>query len=71
MSEFYYFTTPLHDAVRINNIEEVKKKLENINKDDLIIEDEDNMTPLELAEYLEYTDITKLLKDKLGCIDKL
>tara|TARA_B100000795_G_C22773440_1_gene428931 strand:- start:1010 stop:1255 length:246 start_codon:yes stop_codon:yes gene_type:complete len=68
MSEFYFFSSPLHNSIRINDIEKVKYYLVKINYknlDSLSVLDEDNMTPLKLAEYMELNDIIYLIKDKI------
>jgi|UniRef100_A0A6C0J6Q3 ankyrin repeat protein len=63
MSEFYFFSTPLHDAIRNNNFDKVSDFLNQ--NHDLDIIDEDNMNPLDLAKYLEFDSLVALIENKI------
>ena len=63
MSEFYFYTTPLHTAILNENHEAVYRLLEN--KADIYAMDDDNMTCYELAIAKKNDIIIKMFKNSL------
>ena len=60
MSELYVYTTPLHEAIRVKNIEQVEMLLKN--NADIFKKDDEDITPLELAQILNNNSINALLE---------
>ncbi len=61
MSELYFYTTPLHDAIREKNSNQVEiliKKGAN-----LLEKDDEDITPFELAKILNNKSIIALLEE--------
>ena len=63
MSEFYFYTTPLHTAIHSDNHEEVFKLLEK--NADIYAKDDDNMSCYELAVIKKNDIIIKMLENSL------
>jgi ankyrin repeat protein len=64
MSELYVYTTPLHEAIRAKNIEQVEMLLKN--NADIFKKDDEDITPLELAQILNNNSINALLEEIKG-----
>ena len=64
MSELYVYTTPLHEAIRVKNIEQVEMLLKN--NADIFKKDDEDITPLELAQILNNNSINALLEEIKG-----
>ena len=60
MSELYVYTTPLHEAIRINNSKEIQLLLKNNRY--IFEKDDEDITPLELAQILKNDDVIALLE---------
>lgn len=63
MSEFYFYTTPLHTAILNENHEEVYNLLKN--NSDIYAKDDDDMTCYELAIAKKNDIIIKMFKNSL------
>ena len=63
MSEFYFYSTPLHDAIFTDNEKEVKKLLEN--NADINAKDDDNLSCYELAIEKQNSEIIKMIEKSL------
>ena len=61
MSELYYYTTPLHDAIREKNSKQVEILIKN--GANILEKDDEDITPLELAKILNNTSIIALLEE--------
>ena len=61
MSELYYYTTPLHDAIREKNSKQVEILIRN--GANILEKDDEDITPLELAKILNNTSIIALLEE--------
>lgn len=64
MSELYIYTTPLHEAIRMNNNKEIQLLLKN--NANIFEKDDEDITPLELAQILNNTSIIALLEERKG-----
>lgn len=62
MSELYYYTTPLHDAIREKNSKQVEILIRN--GANISEKDDEDITPLELAKILNNTSIIALLEER-------
>ena len=67
MSEFYFYSTPLHTAILTDNHEEVYRLLQK--NADIHAKDDDGMTCLELALEKKNDIIIKMFKDSLKGIN--
>lgn len=63
MSEFYFYTTPLHTAIHADNHEEVFKLLEK--NADIYAKDDDGITCYELALIRKNDVIIRMFKNSL------
>ena len=63
MSEFYFYTTPLHTAIQADNHEEVYKLLEK--KADIYAKDDDGITCYELALIRKNDVIIRMFKNSM------
>ena len=61
MSEMYVYTTPLHEAIRKNNNRGIHLLLKN--NANIFEKDDEDITPLELAQILKNNDIIALLEE--------
>lgn len=64
MSELYVYTTPLHEAIKAKNIEQVEMLLKN--NADIFKKNDEDITPLELAQILNNNSINALLEEIKG-----
>ena len=64
MSELYVYTTLFHEAIRAKNIEQVEMLLKN--NADIFKKDDEDITPLELAQILNNNSINALLEEIKG-----